>query len=635
MKDFRAILKQYWGYDDFRGIQREIIESISAGHDTLGLMPTGGGKSITFQVPALAMEGMCLVISPLISLMKDQVANLRRHGILAQAIYTGMTHEEVVVTLHNCVYGAYKFLYISPERLGSELFQSQLRLMDISFIAVDEAHCISQWGYDFRPAYTQIADVRRLVPHAAVLALTATATPDVVKDIQRQLLFKQENVFKMSFARDNLVYNVRRADRDIQCDMLDILVAHPGPAIIYTRSREKTEQIATMLRDNGITAAHYHAGLQNHTKSNLQKDFQEGRLRVMVATNAFGMGIDKADVRTVVHVDVPDSPEAYFQEAGRAGRDGALAYAILLTDSRSTATLRRRIEDTFPPVDYIRRVYQDVCFFLQMAMGDGEGVTREFDLQLFCRNFRHHATRAYNAIQLLERAGYLQWIDPEEGRSRVMFTKQRDELYAIDDLRQADDRVMYHLLRNYTGLFSQEAYINEVFIAEDLAMAEEDVSQALINLSRAHIIRFIPRKFIPRITFVKRRLELDELIFPPNIYAERKQQLAHRIETMIEYVETNECHSQFLLRYFGEDNAQKCGRCNNCTGDDEAMLTVEAPDLRQRITELLRHKGPMPVYEICFTGIPRRQVAQVLHDMFIDEEVTCYDDATIVGLCQH
>ena len=628
MTDYLAILKQYWGYDDFRGIQREIIESIGQGHDTLGLMPTGGGKSITFQVPALAQEGMCLVISPLIALMKDQVANLRRHGILAQAIYTGMTHEEILVTLDNCVYGTYKFLYVSPERLGTELFQARVKHMKVSFIAVDEAHCISQWGYDFRPAYTQIATIRRLLPGVPILALTATATPPVVEDIQRQLLFPKRNVFSMSFARENLIYNVRRVESSFQQEILDILALEPGASVIYTRSRLRTEDLAQWLNGKGIAAAYYHAGLQNHVKTELQARFTNGEIRVMVATNAFGMGIDKADIRTVIHVDVPDSPEAYFQEAGRAGRDGARAYAIMLYDGRTIGVLRRRLDDTFPPLDYVQHVYEDVCFFLEMAMGDGEGVTREFDLRLFCTNFHHSATRAYNALILLHRAGYIEWIDPEEGRSRVMFLMRRDELYGIE-LPRTEDRVMYHLLRNHTGLFSQYVFINEAFIAEDLGLEEQEVSQALINLSRANILKFIPRKFIPRITFVKRRQELSDIVLPPSIYAERRQQMEHRIETMIDYIETEECHSRYLLRYFGQNDAKDCHQCNNCIASTSAVQETYTGDVRKLIIDALRQKSPLFITDINFPNVPISEVGKTLHDMLLHEELVSYDNLTI------
>ena len=633
MSDFRAVLKQYWGYDDFRGIQLEIIESICAGRDTLGLMPTGGGKSITFQVPAMTMSGMCLVVSPLIALMKDQVAHLKRKGILAQAIYTGMSHDEVLIALDNCSFGHYKFLYVSPERLGSELFMARVRRMDISFIAVDEAHCISQWGYDFRPAYRKIADIRRLLPGRPVLALTATATPDVVADIQQQLSFSKPNVFKMSFLRRNLSYNVRRIHTSFEAEVLDLLNVMPGAAIIYTRSRMKTEAIAAMLQKHGIAAAYYHAGIRHEEKTSRQEAFQHGDLRVMVATNAFGMGIDKADVRLVVHVDVPDSPEAYFQEAGRAGRDGLPAYAFLLTDPRSTSILRRRIDETFPPIEFVRRIYEDMCFFLQMAMGDGQGVTREFDLRKFCINFRHHPTRAYNALLLLDRAGYISWQDPEESRSRVMFTMRRDDLYGLS-LPKTPDRVMFYILRHHTGIFSEYAYISEAAIAEELCIPEADVSEALVVLSRLHIIRFIPRTFVPHITFATRRVETAEIALPPAIYQERRKQLEKRIETMITYIDSLECRSSMLLRYFGEADAKPCGICDNCSPDG-VLPSQPVADVREAIREQLRQNGPTFIRDIRVPGVSVADVGNALHAMLLDEELqTAPAGPTTVQLAQ-
>ena len=384
---YHEILKQYWGYDNFRGIQEEIISSIGKGQDTLGLMPTGGGKSITFQVPALAQDGLCLVITPLIALMKDQVRNLRERGIKALAIYSGMTREEIVVALENCIFGDYKFLYISPERLDTEIFQTKLRHMKVSMITIDESHCISQWGYDFRPAYLKIADIREMLPDVPVLALTATATPEVVKDIQDKLKFREgSQTFRMSFERKNLAYVVRRTENKLE-ELLHILRSMPGSAIVYTRNRKHTREVAELLIENGITATFYHAGLNNDVKDLRQKSWITGESRVMVATNAFGMGIDKPDVRLVVHIDMPDSPEAYFQEAGRAGRDGQKAYAVLLSSKSDKTNLNKRIPDTFPDKEYIRKVYEDIQFYYQMAMGDGRGCTFAFNIDEFCRNF--------------------------------------------------------------------------------------------------------------------------------------------------------------------------------------------------------------------------------------------------------
>ena len=385
---YREILKEYWGYDNFRGIQEDIIQSIGSGRDTLGLMPTGGGKSITFQVPAMAKEGLCIVITPLIALMKDQVRNLRDRGIKAIAIYSGMTREEIIIALENCIFGNYKFLYISPERLDTEIFRIKLRSMNVSMITVDESHCISQWGYDFRPAYLKISEIRTLLPDVPILALTATATPEVVKDIQQRLAFKEENVFRMSFERKNLAYIVRKTEYKTE-ELLHILKHVSGSAIVYAHNRKRTKEYSQILNENGITATFYHAGLSNETKDLRQKSWVSGETRVMVATNAFGMGIDKPDVRLVLHIDIPDSPEAYFQEAGRGGRDGKKAYAVLLYAKSDKTTLKKRISDTFPEKDYIRTVYEHLNYYYQMAMGDGYGCTREFNIDEFCRNFKH------------------------------------------------------------------------------------------------------------------------------------------------------------------------------------------------------------------------------------------------------
>lgn len=398
--DYQGILKQYWGYDHFRGIQEDIINSIGSGKDTLGLMPTGGGKSVTFQVPALAQPGLCLVITPLIALMKDQVRNLRDRGIKAVAIYSGMTREEIVIALENCIFGDYKFLYISPERLDSEIFQIKLCSMKVCMITVDESHCISQWGYDFRPAYLKISDIRKLLPGIPVLALTATATPEVVKDIQQRLGFEKENVFRMSFERSNLAYIVRRTENKAD-ELLHILKSVNGSAIVYTRNRKKTKEIALLLNQNDITATFYHAGLSNELKDQRQKDWVNGICRVMVATNAFGMGIDKPDVRLVLHADFPDSPEAYFQEAGRAGRDGQKAYAVLLYAQNDKVLLKKRIADTFPEKEYIRKVYEDINYYYQMAMGDGLGCTYAFNIDEFCQNFKHFPIQVDSALKIL------------------------------------------------------------------------------------------------------------------------------------------------------------------------------------------------------------------------------------------
>ena len=496
MEDFKKILKKYWGYDDFRGIQREIIESILAGHDTLGLMPTGGGKSITFQVPALAQEGVCIVITPLIALMKDQVQNLRSRGIKAAAIYTGLTHDQILQTLENAVFGAVKLLYISPERLSSELFQQKLRHMKVCFICVDEAHCISQWGYDFRPSYLAIADIRRLVPDIPVLALTATATPEVVDDIQNRLHFQKKCVFRMSFERKNLAYVVRRTFNKEQ-QLVHILQSVPGSAIVYVRSRQRTKEYADLLNKSGIKATFFHAGLDNTLKDQRQMDWQKNKVRVMVATNAFGMGIDKPDVRVVIHIDCPDSLEAYFQEAGRAGRDGQKSYAVLLYDDNDKMKLRKRVVDTFPDKEFICEIYDQLAYFYQIAVGSGYNATFEFPVERFCQTYRHFPIPTISALNILTRAGYIDYRDEDETQARVMFLLGRDDLYRLRDNEPREDAVIVALLRTYTGLFQDYGYIDESIIAQQCDLTPQQVYMILTNLNQKHILSFIPQKHIP------------------------------------------------------------------------------------------------------------------------------------------
>ena len=622
---YLSILKEYWGYDSFRGIQQDIIESIGAGRDTLGLMPTGGGKSITFQVPALAKEGICLVISPLIALMKDQVEHLRHKGIKSVAIYTGMSHDEVIVALENCIYGNFKFLYVSPERLSSELFLAKLHRMHVSFIAVDEAHCISQWGYDFRPSYLGISQVRRVLPNAPVLALTATATPAVVKDIQRQLLFSRENVFRMSFERKNLIYSVRSYVGTMEQQVKELLQEVDGSSIVYIRSRKGARELAEWLAAEGFRATFYHAGLTNKEKNERARAWKEGDIRIMVATNAFGMGIDKPDVRSVIHADVPDSPEAYFQEAGRAGRDGLPAHAVLLRGPRAEAVLKRRVDETYPPEEYVVQVYENMCCYLQIAIGDGYGVTREFSLEEFCRNFHHFPVRAYNALQLLSRAGYIEWADAEENQSRVMITCRREELYGLH-IPPTADRLLGLLLRSYTGIFSEYAFIDESRLAVELGATEEEISEALITLSRARVLSFIPRKFIPYVTFVQRRLDNDEIVLPHAVYADRRREMEQRLQTMIGYLNTAECRSRYLLNYFGETQARECGQCDNCLGShhllpgQQPMQNDERESLRRRILDLVRQQGRGVLDDLHLDGVADHKVAEVLHQMLLEED---------------
>ena len=579
---FQSILQKYWGYPDFRGIQRNIIESIASGRDTLGLMPTGGGKSITFQVPALAQEGVCIVITPLIALMKDQVLHLKERGILADAIYADKSRSEILQTLDNTIFGGVKILYVSPERLASEMFQTKLRHIHVSFITVDEAHCISQWGYDFRPSYLQIADIREMKPGVPILALTATATPEVVEDIQEKLHFSEKNVFKMSFERKNLAYVVREAE-DKQNEMIHILQSVGGSAIIYARSRKRTKEMAQLLSQQGITATFYHAGLDPDVKDQRQKAWQKDEVRVMCATKAFGMGIDKPDVRMVIHIDCPDSLEAYFQEAGRAGRDGQKSYAVLLYNKHDELKLSKRVEDTFPQKELIQDIYEHLAYFYQIGVGSGQGKTFEFDIEKFCVTYKYFPTKVDAALRILERSGYLHYEDNPDGKARVMFLLGRNDLYLLDQLSPSQDAVVTALLRSYGSLFVDLTYIDEAMIARQAELTIQQVYFALKSLAARHIIKFIPRRKIPFITYTRDRVDGDKVVIPKEVWESRREQYEKRIKSMIHYAKNDEeCRSKQLLAYFGEENDNECKQCDVCLANREDDKEKE---LRMKVAE--------------------------------------------------
>ncbi len=562
------ILKKYWGYDSFRGIQSDIIESVLSGRDTMGLMPTGGGKSICFQVPALMMDGLCIVVTPLIALMKDQVRQLKNRGIMAEAVYSGMMREDIIRVLDNAVLGAYKLLYVSPERLSTEIFLAKLeRMRQVSMIVVDEAHCVSQWGYDFRPSYLQIAKIRRLLPSEGVpfLALTATATPKVVDDIQEQLDFREKNAFSMSFERKNLIYVVRETE-DRAGEMLHILQGVPdGSAIVYTRTRQQTAELARFLEENGITACNYHAGLTDAEKDYRQVNWTKNRVRVMVATNAFGMGIDKPDVRMVIHFNMPDSLEAYFQEAGRAGRDGKTSYAVLLYNRRDIQTLNRRVPETYPDFDYVKQTYENVAYFLQVGVGEALGRTFYFPMEMFCARFHQFPVQTNAALHLLNNAGYIEYHEEQDFKSALHFILRKEELYRIHETDEDTELLIQTILRTYSGVFSDFVYIEETMLAHLTGLSAERVYQMLKDLHHNRIIDFIPHRTTPTVSYTVARVDTDLINLPDSVYAERKADYQERIDQMANYVtSTDKCRSRMLLNYFGEQNDHDCGQCDVC-----------------------------------------------------------------------
>ena len=630
--DYQSILKRYWGYDDFRGIQREIIESIGSGHNTLGLMPTGGGKSITFQVPALAKEGVCIVITPLIALMKDQVYNLRKRGIHAAAIFSGMSHDDILTTLENAIFGAIKILYVSPERLSSELFRAKLRHMKVSFITVDEAHCISQWGYDFRPSYLEIADIRHELPGIPVLALTATATPTVVKDICDKLKShldpKEEpfRIFRMSFARSNLAYIVREA-ADKHDELIHILNNVEGTAIVYVRSRRRTKEVSDLLNESGISATFYHAGLDNTVKDDRQKAWQSDQVRVMVATNAFGMGIDKPDVRVVIHIDCPDSIEAYFQEAGRAGRDGQKSYAVLLFNDNDQRKLMKRISDTFPEKDYVRKVYDHLAYYYQVATGSGYNSMFEFNIDDFCHRFRHFPIQVHSALKILNRAGYIEYIEEQDTQARIMFCLTRDQLYRLKHTDADEERIITTLLRNYGGLFVDYCFIDEGFIAHETSLTKPQLYLTLKGLEQKRILNFIPQKRTPYIRYMQRREDSEHLLFPPDVYDHLKKRYEERIHAIIAYTKAEkQCRSRLLLHYFGEEDSDDCGMCDICLSKNKTLTNREAEkEAERQILQLLSDQQSHHVTQLRKIPLPYEQIEEALERLLLEEDIYLED----------
>ncbi|MDP4239539.1 MAG: ATP-dependent DNA helicase RecQ [Bacteroidota bacterium] len=594
MQKYLDILKQYWGYDHFRPLQGDIIRSIASGKDTLGLMPTGGGKSLTFQVPTLAMEGLCVVVTPLIALMKDQVENLKKRGIAAAAIYSGMAHNSILMTLDNAVFDAYKFLYVSPERLASPIFIEKIKQATVCLIAVDESHCISQWGYDFRPSYLRIAEIRDLLPDVPVLALTATATPEVVEDIQQQLHFREPNVFQKSFYRSNLAYVVRTVENKDE-NLLKILNNVPGTSVVYVRNRKKTKEVADFLNLNGIVAENFHAGLRNETKDAKQSRWMSGETRVMVSTNAFGMGIDKAEVRTVIHLDLPDSLEAYFQEAGRAGRDEQKAYAVLLYNNSDATKMKKRVADTFPGKDMVLKVYEALGNYLELGVGSGLDAVYAFDIGDFCTKFRLPVLITYNCLKILQQAGYLELTDEQDSSSRVLFTVEKEDLYKLKN-NPEQEKLIYMLLRSYTGLFTDPAYIDEETIAKRLQWTRIQVYDQLVGMAKERIIQYIPRKKTPFLTFIREREATERVILSKEAYDDRRERYVSRVKSVLDYAQEEYiCRSQMLLSYFGEKDAKPCGCCDTCLKQKETQVTNDDFEALQSAIKQLLALESLPV----------------------------------------
>lgn len=564
MEDFKQLLIRYWGYPNFRPLQLDIINSVADGNDTLGLMPTGGGKSITFQVYSLSQKGICIVVTPLIALMKDQVENLNRKGIKALAVHSGMSPREIRLTLDNAVWGDYKFLYVSPERLSSERFRERLEQMKVNLVTVDEAHCISQWGYDFRPSYLNIIQLRKILLNVKFLALTATATVKVANDIQDKLGFEKKNILRMSFERENLSYLVRGMENKIGY-LLDTIRKVKGSGIIYVRSRKATQEISEELRSNNISADFYHAGLSHYARSHKQDSWLEGKTRVIVATNAFGMGIDKPNVRFVIHIQPPDSLEAYYQEAGRAGRDGKKSAAVLLFNNTDTTKLKRHVSVAFPEIANIKRIYDALCNYLQIAEGFGKSRVLEFHVQSFAQAFKFQQAMVYNSLKILQREGYLEFTEEVDSPSRVYFTVSRDELYKFQVANANFDGFVKLILRSYTGLFTGYVTIDEELLAKRAGLDQEQVYNYLKHLRKSKVIDYVPKNRTPFIYFLKERINVERLKISKESYDLRKKDLGNRIESVIEYATSStKCRSQILLEYFGETDAAQCGICDVC-----------------------------------------------------------------------
>lgn len=624
---YKQVLTKYWGFTTFKPLQEQIILAVDAGKDTLGLMPTGGGKSITFQVPAMAHDGICLVITPLIALMKDQVARLNSMEIKSVAIHTGMNREEIDIALENCIFGGYKFLYVSPERIATPVFQAKVRRLDLSLVAIDEAHCISQWGYDFRPSYLKIAALRDIIDeNVPFLALTASATPQVIEDIMTRLAFRGKNVLKTSFERKNINYLVRNVEEKGQY-VINTLGKVKGSGIIYVRSRKKSKEIAELLVGNGINADFYHAGLTTELRDKKQASWTAGETRVIVSTNAFGMGIDKSDVRFVIHWDIPDSIESYFQETGRAGRDNKISYAVLLFSESDKSRLTDSVRHKFPPVDKIKDIYEAMCNFLQVPIGSGKESAFDFNISDFVSKYRLPVTETYNSLLFLQREGYIEFTEEINNPSRVHFVVGRDDLYKFQVANEAFDGFIKLLLRSYTGMFTEFVPINEESLSRKSALSRDTIYQYLVKLSNQNIIRYIPGKKTTLVIFTEERLDRKSLVISPDNYRLVKERYIVRLDKMIEYAETkNRCRSVMLLNYFGEET-DRCGICDVCRDRNELDLSKYEFDLiLEEIKTFLASSNPDSEELVKNIDYPEDKVIKVVRWLLDHNKIIRGDD---------